>query len=177
MHASQHVGSTRPSTSETCLLLTQIVLLARLLSSRPTYADEIDAMKDAYLSYKGDLINVFVDISKPNITSRICDAFEGKRAFPDTPPCRNTHCKYLPDESYRAGCLETLTLVTEGVIPTIRGFDVNSDIKFGEDLVCVTAPDCQTVGRPLIDRPETAPAQASTSNVLQDSTEKFTLAR
>ena len=57
------------------------------------------ALEEAYFSYKGDLINVLVDLNKLKITSRICDAFG----------------------------------IHAGNIPTLRAFDVNNDLKFGEN--------------------------------------------
>ena len=45
-------------------------------SNRASFKEEIAVFKEAYKSYKGDLVNVLVDVSKPDITSRIMDAFE-----------------------------------------------------------------------------------------------------
>ena len=69
-----------------------------LFTSRdlPDFDKHVAALEEAYASYKGDLINVVVDLANIDVTDKIAEAFE----------------------------------ITTANIPTLRGFDVNNDIKF-----------------------------------------------
>ena len=108
---------------------------------RSIHEKAVAALGQAYASYKGDLINVVVDLAKPEYTSRCTpplpdDCWLSSLRF-DQRSCLAFLMELALSRLLSLGCVpNTLALccsiveafsVTAADIPTLRGFDVGAN--------------------------------------------------